>query len=197
MTGLEKILNSIDDEATLLAAKTIEEAKAKAHEILTKAKKTAQEEVAKIMSNTDAKIKTIEERTDSQMVLQTREILLRAKCEMINQTIEKAKSVLCSLPVEDYFKIMETLFEKHLVPKKGEIIFSLTDLKRIPDGFKENISKLAASIGGEIEISEGTRDIDGGFVLVYGEIEENCSFEALFSSKYELLCDRMNEILFS
>lgn len=197
MTGLEKILNSIDDEATLLAEKTIAEAQLKAEEILAQAKLKAQKEAEAIAEAAELEVARIEKRATSQMELQSRELLLKAKCEMIAQTIDKARDVLKALPDEDYFKVMERLFERHMQPKKGELIFSAADLKRLPSGFKSSITKLAESIGGEVEISEQTRDLDGGFVLSYGDIEENCSFEALFVSKHELLRDKVNEILFS
>ena len=197
MTGLEKILNSIDDEATLLAEKTIAEAQLKAEEILAQAKLKAQKEAEAIAEAAELEVARIEKRAASQMELQSRELLLKAKCELIAQTIDKARDVLKALPDEDYFKVMERLFERHMQPKKGELIFSAADLKRLPSGFKSSITKLAESIGGEVEISEQTRDLDGGFVLSYGDIEENCSFEALFVSKHELLRDKVNEILFS
>lgn len=197
MTGLEKILNSIDDEATLLAEKTIVEAQLKGEEILAQAKLKAQKEAEAIAEAAELEVARIEKRAASQMELQSRELLLKAKCEMIAQTIDKARDVLKALPDEDYFKVMERLFERHMQPKKGELIFSAADMKRLPDSFKSSIAKLAESIGGEVEISEQTRDLDGGFVLSYGDIEENCSFEALFVSKYEFLRDKVNEILFS
>lgn len=197
MTGLEKILNSIDDEATLLAEKTITEAKLQAEEILAQAKLTAQKEVQTIAKAAELEVELIEKRAQSQIELQSRELLLKAKCEMITRTISKAKDVLKALPDKDYFEVMERLFEKHMQPKKGELIFSETDRKRLPSEFKANITKLAKSIGGEVEVSEQIRNLDGGFVLSYGNIEENCSFEALFVGKYELLRDKVNEILFS
>ena len=48
-----------------------------------------------------------------------------------------------------------------------------------------------------LHISGDTRDIDGGFVLTYGGIEENCSIDALFDAAHEVLQDKVQEILFS
>ena len=50
--------------------------------------------------------------------------------------------------------------------------------------------------GAALTVSSETRDIDGGFVLTYGGIEENCSFDALFDSAHEMLQDKVQEILF-
>ena len=38
--------------------------------------------------------------------------------------------------------------------------------------------------------------MDGGFLLVYGGIEENCTIRAVFDSKREELSDHVNRLLF-
>jgi V/A-type H+-transporting ATPase subunit E len=55
---------------------------------------------------------------------------------------------------------------------------------------------LADKKNASLIISENTVTIDGGFILKYGDVEENCSFDALFSSAKEELSDRVNAILF-
>ena len=47
-----------------------------------------------------------------------------------------------------------------------------------------------------LKISREAREIEGGFVLSYGGIEENCSFDALFASAGEQLQDVVQKILF-
>ena len=42
------------------------------------------------------------------------------------------------------------------------------DLERMPAGFREEIKSLAQKKGGVLEISGETRNIDGGFILIYG-----------------------------
>ena len=39
------------------------------------------------------------------------------------------------------------------------------------------------------------RPIDGGFILVYGGVEENCSIEALFYAEQERLQDKVQAFL--
>lgn len=51
--------------------------------------------------------------------------------------------------------------------------------------------------GAKLVLSDQTAAIDGGFLLVYGGIEENCSFEALFESDKERLQDAAQELLFA
>ena len=71
------------------------------------------------------------------------------------------------------------------------------DLERMPAGFREEIKSLAQKKGGVLEISGETRNIDGGFILIYGGIEENCSIDAMFAEKRDELLDQVRKILFA
>ena len=67
----------------------------------------------------------------------------------------------------------------------------------MPDNFKLEISKLEKESNIKIEISKIARDFSGGFIISYGEIEENCTIDALFNDNVDSICDELNEILFS
>ena len=45
--------------------------------------------------------------------------------------------------------------------------------------------------------NEVLAEANGGFVLVYGGIEENCSFEAMFAAQREKLQDQVHAFLFA
>ena len=45
-------------------------------------------------------------------------------------------------------------------------------------------------------VKEGNDTIRGGFVLLYGGIEENCTFKAMFDSKKGELSDKVHVLLF-
>ena len=67
----------------------------------------------------------------------------------------------------------------------------------MPEGFEEEIREIAGKNGGTLVLSKEPRKISGGFVLVYGGIEENCSFRAMFNSRKDELSDEVHRILFS
>ena len=82
---------------------------------------------------------------------------------------------------------------------EGKILFSKTDTERLPKDFADTLAaalEKSGKEGAKLTVSGETRDIDGGFVLTYGGIEENCSFDALFDSAHEMLQDKVQEILF-
>lgn len=196
MTGLEKIVNQIQEEAQTSVNQLLNEADEKADKILNEAKL----ECKKTEEKTAAEIKIMRENAASRSVsaaeMQKKRILLKARQEIISDCIEKAYLSLKNLDDTEYFKLIERMISKYALPQDGIICFSEADLKRMPSNFKESVDKIAVEKGGRLTISAESRDIDGGFVLTYGGIEENCSFKALFESAREDLQDITRKMLF-
>lgn len=115
----------------------------------------------------------------------------------LRKVIADACDRVKNLDEEKYFGILKNMAEKYLLPREGEICFSKKDLERMPAGFREEIKSLAQKKGGVLEISGETRNIDGGFILIYGGIEENCSIDAMFAEKRDELLDQVRKILFA
>ena len=89
------------------------------------------------------------------------------------------------------------LLGDRLQAKDGILYLSEKDKKRIPAGFIEKLAGEAAKKGGTLALSDKAADIDGGFVLAYGGIDENCSVSALFEENAEELSDTVGKMLFS
>lgn len=197
MTGLEKMKSQILDEAQKNADEILEEAKKEAVEIREAAQEEAQAECTRILERSRAEVKNAEERSVSSCALQKRKVLLETKQEIIAQVLEKAYNTLAEADEETYFRIIRKMIGKYAASQAGEICFSKKDLERMPKGFEEEIQRIAKENGGALVLSEETRDINGGFILVYGGIEENCSFQAMFNSRKDELSDKVHEVLFS
>ena len=194
MTGLEKMVSQILEEADASAAVMISDAEKKAAEILGEAGEKADKIRQQREEQSRAKVKSYEERTASAADMKKRTAVLAAKQELIGNVIADACDRVKNLDEEKYFGSMA---EKYLLPREGEICFSKKDLERMPAGFREEIKSLAQKKGGVLEISGETRNIDGGFILVYGGIEENCSIDAMFAEKRDELLDQVRKILFA
>lgn len=119
------------------------------------------------------------------------------KSWLIGKVIADACDRVKNLDEGKYFEILKSMAEKYLLPREGEICFSKKDLERMPANFREEIKGLAQKKGGTLEISGEARNIDGGFILVYGGIEENCSIDAMFAEKRDELLDQVRKILFA
>lgn len=135
-------------------------------------------------------------RAESSAALKKRQMLLAAKQEMISGLIEKARETLLNMEDREYFALIEKMAECFLLSGEGEICFSEKDLGRLPKDFEDTLQKAAGKKGGTIKLSQHPVSISGGFVLVYGGVEENCSFEALFAARRDELSDKVSGLLF-
>lgn len=197
MTGLEKMVSQILEEADASAAVTISDAEKKAAEILDEAGKKADEIWQQREEQSRAKVKSYDERTASAADMKRRTAVLAARQELIGSVIADACERVKNLDEEKYFEILKNMVGKYLLPKDGEICFSRKDLERMPADFREEIRSMAEKKGGALEFSGEARNIDGGFILVYGGIEENCSIDAVFAEKRDELLDQVRKILFA
>ncbi|WP_312693413.1 V-type ATP synthase subunit E [Caproiciproducens sp.] len=196
MTGLEKIVQNILDEAETAAQQTVSAAEDEAAAIEKEARKQAAQQVDEISRGAKETAGEILKRAQSAAQLQKRRKILQAKQELIRDIIEKARQNLSVLPDDAYFDMIVKLAARSALPQEGKILFSPKDRSRLPADFYAKLEEALQEKGGSLKVSDETRDIDGGLVLVYGGVEENCSFGALFEAERERLTDRVNELLF-
>ena len=171
MAGIDNITNAILQEAKEKAASVISAAESKAAESRAAAEREGKELSGKIAEKAARDAKIYGERID-------------AACEKLRKQGDA-----------DYFSMITALVGKHLRAENGEILFSAKDLGRLPSGFADALSKLASAAGGALVISKEAAEIDDGFILRYGGIEENCTLKALFSEKHEALVDKVTETI--
>ena len=192
-TMLDMILSEGKEKAEAI----LREAQAEAEKI----RKTAEEEAGQALQaaevNAAAAKEKIAGRYASLADANVRQAFLTARRETIAGVIEKAKEKALSLPDDAYFASFEKMLAGKITGKDGILYLSEKDLARMPASFAEKAKAMAAEKGGSLVISEETRPIDGGFILAYGGIEENCSVGALFEERADWLTDTVRSILFS
>lgn len=197
MAGLDKIISQIKKESEEAAARAIAAARAEADTILQDARREAEKECADIERRSAQAVANILERGKSAADLKKRGAILAEKQRLIGAVVDRAKAELKMKDADAYFEMILKLAVKSAQPGSGEILFSEKDFNRLPEGFEDKLNTALKEKGAALHISKETRDIDGGFVLTYGGIEENCSIDALFDSAHEILQDKAQEILFS
>ena len=197
MTGLEKMKSQILDEAKAAAASKVSEAKAQAEELLQQAEAEAKKQSESISQKAKADVANYKERIASSIDLQRRTKILSAKQEIIAEVLDKAYVTLTGMETEEYFSMMVKILKKYVQPQEGEIFFSSKDLERMPAGFEAEVSKIASEKGGILHLSKEGRNIENGFILAYGGIEENCTLKAMFDAKRDELSDKVHHLLFS
>lgn len=196
MSGLDKIIGHISAEAESEAKALLDAAKAEAESIVKDAEAKTTAECDRIAKKTETEVRNILDRGDSSAELRKKQILLGKKQELISEVIKNAQESLYALPEAAYFELITKIYEKNVIGRAGEISFNQKDLDRLPADLIASFRKLAEEKGGSIALSEKPADIDGGFILNYGGIEENCSFQALIDTSMEVLQDKVQKLLF-
>ncbi len=191
MTGLDKILNEIQKESDDNTALIIRDAQSEAEEILSLAKTDTASAIKSIEDKTTALEADILSRSKSAGELSVRKAILLKKRQIINQIIEEAYGRLLALPDDEYFAFLIKALNKFAHDESGEILLNKRDKGRISSAFKKAFE--------EKKLLLSTKDIksEGGFILIYGNIEENCTFEAIIEAKREHLTDLVMQTVFN
>lgn len=195
MTGLEKIIQKIEADSDKECQSILSAANDEAGAILKKA-----EEEAKLISSRIAEAALKENEKDKTFVSSKAELdlkkgLLAEKVAIVNSVIASALKKLLALPDAEYFKAIAPLVLKYAQSGKGTLHLSSADLKRLPTGFEAELNKSLGE-GRSVEVSNEAVDIDGGFVLVYKDIEQNCSFSSLLATRTDEIKDELYTLLF-
>ena len=192
MNGPDKILNRIksdcDENIKIIEA----QANAKCDEILAEAKNQAEKNSAQIAEQAKKKVAQINATSKSRAELEVRNTLLKKRRSEIDKTVDGILDYLLSLNDSDYFEFIYKLASQ-LNGMNGVIMMNSKDKARLPKDFTDRL----ADVGLKAEVSDGTVDIVGGFILKHGDIEENMDFCALIDAKRDELEDYINRELFS
>ena len=190
MNGLDKIIAEIAQEAKAAAEHKRSDAQVAAARALDRAREEAKAIEAEAAQRAELEYKRIISRAHSTGEITKKSVLLREKQRIIDGILKDAHVRLAGLGDQEYFAFMGRLLDKYATQGSGEILLSRRDKDRVTPEFR------AAAEQKGLTISEETREIDGGFVLSYGSIEENCSIGALMESERDRLHDVVKGFLF-
>lgn len=188
MSGLDKIISRLEQDCEKECSEIETDALSRAHRILTDAEASTKKECDSILENAEKEALLINKKAESSAMLAARRGMLEAKISVIDETIEAAVKKLRALDTESYFSILAHLAKKYALTGTGVMYLSEADKKRMPDKFRSMIEG--------ITISDDTADIQDGFILKYGDIEINCTFNSMLNAAREDLKAIAGEILF-
>ncbi len=194
MTGLEKILSQIEYEQDNRCRELTSEAKQKAQSIIDEAEKQAAKIKEDKALETERKLENAKQAAQSAAELSKSRALLSTKLGLIEKTLDSSLEVIKALPKKEYFEILKELVMKNAQKGEGVLRLSAADMKRLPSNFIDSVNN-AFKRGYKIKLGDEA-DIDSGFILVYGDIDVNCSFDAIAASKRDELQDALNSLLF-
>lgn len=194
MTGLESILSQIAGDARQEAEDLLSNARVEADKIKEAAKEHASKEAQAVITDGEKKAGDIRSRAESSAQLEKRNQMLVFKQQLIRQAIDSAQADLENAPDDRYFSVLLRLAAKLAPDGKGEMRLNAKDLARLPSQFENDLKR--AVPGADITISKTPIDIESGFLLVYGGVDINCTFEAIFEDAYDELRDAAGKLLF-
>ena len=194
MTGLESIINQIAGDGQKEAEEILAEARGKADEIAEDFKAQGAEKVRAVLKDGERRAQDIRDRAQSAAELEQRNQMLVFKQELIGEAIDAARASLEDAPDKEYFDTLLTLYKRFAREGRGEMHLNQKDIDRLPDDFLARMRK--AVPGAEVVISPKAHQVESGFLLVYGGVDINCTFRAIFEDAYEELRDAAGRLLF-
>ena len=191
MTSSEKILAGIAGEAKTEAEKITAEAEKQAAEITAAAKAEAEAEAEKIRADAEKKAELIINSGKSSAELLRRDTALNCRRGLIEKALITVADTVNAYSDKDYFDFLLTLIKKEKLNGKGEVYLSVKDKARDTASFKSELEALGFTL------SDNFADINGGFILKYGDIQINGELSALIHEKRDVLTDELNKALFN
>ena len=199
MDGITKIIERIEDDARLELSGIAAEGAAKCAEIKAEYKKQEERQYGEALSTGATDAATRYERLKSVADLEAKKQLLAEKQLIMDKTFVQAVKSLAELPESDCVGLLARLAAQASQTGEEKLVFSEKDRVRIGKAVVKAANKLLSDNGKRayLELSENTRDISGGLIVSGGDIETNCSLEALVEGRRNELSPRVAEILFN
>ena len=190
MTSSEKILAGIAEESKTQADKINSDAEKQSADIIAAAREEAESEAEKIKAEAEKKAELIINSGKSSAELLKRDTALNCRRELIEKALITVADTVNAYGDKDYFDFLLTLIKKEKLNGKGEVYLSVKDKARDIAAFKSELSAL------DLTLSDTFADINGGFILKYGDIQINGELSALIREKRDQLVDEVNKTLF-
>lgn len=226
MEGIEKITARIAQDAQAEISRLTAETEEKVQAVLTNAAAQAQQEANEIVEKGRMAASERLERLNSASQMERRKLELAAKQEVLGEAFSLALEKLCAMPEKEYIELLTKLALQASSSGKEQLIFSPKDRSRVgkqvvvavndalvrerapelPSEVTKSkvgafVDKLvhnttAAVTGTGLTLSEETRDLKGGFIMVDGDVEINCAFETLVRLQREQMEKKVADALF-
>ncbi|MDR2665716.1 MAG: V-type proton ATPase subunit E [Oscillospiraceae bacterium] len=198
MDGIQRIIDRIDADAAAECAAIAAEGERRCEDIRAEFSKAEQDAYWKVFNAGVRDVEQRKERLGSVAQLEAKKQVLATKQELIALAFERAAQMLSQLPEDRYSALLVRLAAEASGGAPGQLIFSKADRERLGQRVCNGANAALASAGkaAKITLSPETRDIRGGFVFSGGDIECNCSADALVGQHRNELSAKVAAALF-
>lgn len=195
MTGLEKIIEDIREESSQTVNAVLDDAKQKAAQIRKEAEKRVQAENAEAEKEMQRQAADLASRAEFSAALRQKQQLLAARQELIAEVMKKALTEAENMPADRYFHTVIQMAVHAAHTGSGVLLLNKKDLRRMPADFAASL-QAALPAGTSLQVSDQAADIRSGMLLKYGDIEENCSFDAVLAARHDEIQDKVRAVMF-
>ena len=180
MPGLDKIIARLNADTEAKCAEIAAEAEGSAAALLSAANDEVNAVIRAAAAEAEKQAEGIRARAKSAAALDRRRAYLSARLALTDGALEEAKARFVNAPAEEYFDTLLQLLKKNAPETGGALCFGKRDLARLP-------ADLTSRLPQGVTLRPDPADIENGFLLLCGDIEINCTADALFAAAKEAL----------
>ena len=196
MTGLERIVEKTAAENKSATDAMIEQTSEQANRMLASAREQANAKAQRVVDDAKKEADRIVSVAKSQAESVTRKRYLEIRNAVVNDVLSAAYERIAAFDDEQYFELLLRLCIRNAEKGEGVLYLNARDLAHMPADFQDSINAAIYETGA-VQVSREPMDIENGFVLVYGDIEVNCTLRAVFDEKMDALKDLLQPLLFA
>ena len=191
--SIEKITSKIISEASELKEKTLSEAAAQSDAVLAEARKKAEDMVEDSRKRGVEEKEKIISRRKSVADIDCRKVFLAKKQELIGQCFDRAVDDIIAMDKDRYTELLTALGTNSGMTG-GQLIFNENERaaigQKVVDALNSRIE------GGSFSLSEETRPLRGGYMLMCGQTFINNTIEALVEEARPELTAEVAKMMF-
>lgn len=191
--SIEKITSKIISEAQELRDKTLSEAAAQSDAVLAEARKKAEEMVEDSRKRGAEEKEKIISRRKSVADIDCRKVFLAKKQELIGQCFDRAVDDIIAMDKDRYTELLTALGTNSGMTG-GQLIFNENERSAIGQKVVDALNSRIE--GGSFSLSEETRPLRGGYMLMCGQTFINNTIEALVEEARPELTAEVAKMMF-
>lgn len=198
MTGTDRIINRIMEEAKNAAERNLADARKEAQSLIAAAEKEAAEKIASARAAAEAEAADLKRRMHAVANLEERKRMLKVHQDMVDAAFEAALEKAVRLPDKDYGELLKGFILNSVRDGECEILFNEADKKRLGEKFVKEVNQTLKGMGrtSALKLSADALNSRGGFILRYGNMEINSTLEIVMSLLRPRLEAEVAEMLF-
>lgn len=197
MDGITKITERIMAEASAACAEVSEKAARRCDAIRAEYEQKADAAYENAMNKGRTEIDLAAQKYVRNSQINSRKELLSLKQEMIDSVFAAAREKILGMPEDEYTAWLVKLIAEASGSGDEEVILDPRDASKGESIVeKANAALTAAGKPAYLKLGEISREIGGGVVLHKGNIETNCTLDAILEQYRKELASKVAQILF-